>query len=199
MNATDVQEKLLSWTVAHSGAEQRTYLGMSRISDCSLSLYRELSTGGLREWTIASYLNCYAGYLWERDIKERLAAIGLYTPGSEREVVAQFDSRFRGHTDGTLTDGRLLEIKSTVQTNLADIMSTQRIPRRNFEQVQVYLRHGGFSSAVVVYVARDTGNLHVAEIHSVPSVQANLDAKAKRILDALDKGFPPACECRRCK
>ena len=44
MNPNDIQEKLLAWTIEHSGSEQRAYLGMSRIGECSRVLYRELMT-----------------------------------------------------------------------------------------------------------------------------------------------------------
>ncbi len=202
MNAIDIYDKLLQYTIAKSGAERRAYLGMSRISDCPRVLYRELVAGGERDWSIAMHLNCYAGYLYERDIKERLGNLNLYVPGSERELVANFDQRFRGHTDGAISDGRLLEIKSTVQSNLADIIARHRLPYRHYQQVQIYLHHGGFPGAVVVYVARDTGNLHVEEIRPHPSVADDLNAKARRILDALDSPIDhiePACECHRCK
>ncbi len=199
MNAKEIQDQLMDWTVANSGAETRNYLGMSRISECSLVLYREIVNGGQRDWSLEMHLNCYNGYLFEHDMKNRLAAVGLYKPGGEREVVSDFDRRFRGHIDGEVYDGRLLEIKSTVQDNLIHIVQIGRIPRRHFSQVQVYMRHGGYSEAIVVYVARDTGFVHVAEIQQVRAVQDKLDEKAARILAAIDLNLnPPRCECGKC-
>lgn len=197
MNADDLKQQLLDWTVRNSGAEQRTYLGMSSISECSLELYRRMLEP--RQWTMSQHLYCYNGYLFERDLKARLAGLGLYAPGSERELVATFDARFIGHTDGALVTGEMLEIKSTHQEKLDRIVSEGRIPMANFEQVQTYMRHGNYYRAFVVYVARDSGNLHVFEMRLVLAVADRLDIKAKRILRAVDEQRPPKCECRRCK
>lgn len=94
MKAGEIREKLVDWTKAHSGLEQRAYLGMSRIAECPLALFDEMANG--RGFSLEMHLKCYAGYLWERDVKARLEALGLYAPGSERELTAAWDSRFRG-------------------------------------------------------------------------------------------------------
>ncbi len=198
MNVSDLQNRLLEWTVAHSGAEKRGYLGMSSIGECPRELYRRMVENGQRDWSIEMHLNCYSGYLFERDVRARLQAIGAYAPVSEREIVADFDPRFRGHCDGELMDGRLLEIKSTVQANLDGIMASRRIPRRHFEQVQMYLHHGHYPAAVVVYVARDTGQMYVAEIRPAKEVVRNLNEKARRVLECVDRAEMPECECGKC-
>lgn len=203
MDATDIQQKLIDYTVTQSGAEDRRYLGMSHIADCSRKLY-DSQTGPNRPWPLEAHLRCYAGYLWERDVKARLQALGLYLPGSERELVAMFDRRFVGHTDGEISGGEsgdlhLLEIKSTHQEKLERIIADRRLPIENYQQVQVYLRHGGYSLAYVVYVTRDSGQIHVIEVRPNVRLQADLDFKARRVLAAVDAGQPPKCECGRCR
>jgi len=195
MDIQGIQDSLVRYTVEHSGPQMRDYLGMSRIADCPLALYREMM--GQRIIDVPTHLRFYAGYLWERDVKARLQAVGLYAPGSERELIAGWDARFRGHTDGQI-DGALLEIKSTHSGRLDYIRSTRRIPRAHFYQVQCYLRHGGLPGAVLVYVARDTGALWVHAVDPVQTVAENLDVKARRVLAAVDARTPPACECGRC-
>lgn len=196
-NAIEIKHKIVDWTVKHSGFEDRRYLGFSQIHNCPLSLYRDLIDG--RRWNTAHHLQCYAGYLWEQDIKNRLKAMGLYTPGSEREICAPWDPRFRGHTDGEI-GGQLLEIKSVTQAKLEQIVYDQRIPSAHFEQVQCYLWHGGYSlDALVIYVTRDTSELHVQQIRPFPQVAERLDAKARAVLLAVDTRTPPRCVCGRCE
>jgi hypothetical protein len=196
-SAAQVKQALVEWTVAHSGFEDRSYLGMSQISECPRVLYDQLVNG--RTFDVGHHLMCYAGYLWEKDVKARLRELGMYAEFSEREVVAEFDERFRGHTDGDLRDGSLLEIKSTTQERIERIRETQRIPTRHFEQVQMYLRHGGYGRAMVVYIARDTDELYVAQVRPVPEVADKLDRKARDVLAAVEAGVAPLCTCGRCK
>ncbi len=196
-SATQVRQALVEFTVAHSGYEDRSYLGMSRIGECPRVLYTDF-INVRREWDVAHHLMCYAGYLWERDIKERLRACWLYADFSERQIVAEFDERFRGHIDGEITDGSLLEIKSVVQAKIEQIRVTQRIPTKHFEQVQCYLRHGHYERALVVYVARDTSEFYVAQVSPVADVAEKLDRKARDVLAAIDAGEAPLCVCGRC-
>lgn len=203
MDALTIKHKLIDYTLAHSGAEERHYLGMSHIAECPLRLFNDLK-GPARPWPQESHLRCYAGYLWERDVKARLQALGLYVPGSERELVADFDARFVGHTDGELVDEHgnrcLLEIKSTNPDKFQRIAAyPDRLPVENYHQVQVYLRHGGYLRAFMVYVCRDTGDMHVVEVRPSPHLQDVLDAKAKSVLTKVDSGQPPRCECGRCR
>jgi hypothetical protein len=197
-SSKQVKETLVQWTIAHSGYEDRSYLGMSRIGECPRVLYVDFMNIR-RDWDVAHHLMCYAGYLWESDIKTRLRSAGLYAALSERQLVAAFDDRFRGHIDGELVDGSLLEIKSVTQAKIDAIRSTQRIPLKNYQQVQVYLRHGEYDRALVVYVARDTDELFVYEVTPNRGVQDILDEKARQILAAIDAGTLPRCDCGRCQ
>jgi len=197
MNANEISDQLLTWTIKNSGAEQRQYLGMSAISSCPAEIYRWMTHG--RYWETSAHLSCYSGYLFESDIKHRLMAIygGRLKPG--RELVADFDPRFVGHTDGELDD-LLLEIKSVTNEKLERIRHIdRRIPRNNYEQVQCYMRHGGYQWAVVVYVARDTGALWAADVPYSVSVAERLDEKARSILAAVDANVAPKCACGRCR
>lgn len=196
MNPVMVATKLKEWTIANSGLESRTYLGMSRIGECPQMLARELSNG--KRWTNEDALRCYAGYLWEADVKSRLETLGIYKRGSERELVAEFDHRYMGHTDGELRDGSLLEIKSTVQEKLNQIRRDKRIPLKNYRQVQTYMRHGHYAQALVVFVARDTGDLYTHTVIPDRACMDVMDEKALSILAALDAGELPTCTCNRC-
>lgn len=199
MNASTLQAQLIQWTIKHSGLEQhRPYLGMSSIHRCARELFNEFNNGRGHQ-TQEQHLACYTGYLFESDIKARLGAMGLYVAGSERELVAPWDKRYRGHTDGEL-DGRLLEIKSVTSYKLGQIQTAGRLPGSHYEQVQTYMRHGAYTAAFVVYVARDSNEIHVADIWHKPDISARLDKKAKEILAAVDGlGNVPRCTCGRCE
>ena len=85
------------------------------------------------------------------------------------------------------------------QARIDTIRATQRIPMRNFEQVQCYLRHGHYERALVVYVARDTNELYVAQVKPVVEVADKLDRKARDVLAAIDAGEAPVCVCGKCE
>jgi hypothetical protein len=195
--AVTIKDSILKWTQDHSGYEIRHYLGMSHISECPRVLYYSVVDGSAQP-TLKTHLFCYAGYLHEQDMIGRLISAGLPVQRDAREIVAHYDSRVRGHIDGMI-DGELLEIKSVLQDKLARIRDEQRIVRKHYDQVQMYLRHGGFQSAVVVYVARDTGEIEVLRVTQNQGVADHLDSKAKNVLRCVDEKLIPACECRRCE
>jgi hypothetical protein len=99
-----------------------------------------------------------AGYVWEAEAKLRLGV--LFRAGSERELVAGFDARYRGHADGeVLVDGEvmLLEIKSLPDFVFAQLVRDGGISKRNFWQVQAYLRHGNYRRGVLRFICREDG------------------------------------------
>ncbi len=194
MHPAKLRNRLVEYTIQHSGyINHRGYLGMSRIAECPRALYFEVIEG--KAANERHHLICHIGYLLERDLVSRLSALGLYRPGRELRA---FDGRFIGHTDGEM-DGDLLEIKTTTQEKLNEIRRTGRIPRRHFLQVQTYMNHGGYRRANVVYLARDTGDIWVDNIAFSKETAIRCDKKAMRILDAIDRREPPACECGRCR
>jgi hypothetical protein len=195
MNAVDLKQNLLNWTLANSGAECRTYLGMSAIGNCPLQLYNNMIYG--RDWTTGQHLMCYEGYLHERDILDRLQALNGSQIGPGRELSA-FGGRFQGHTDGEW-DGDLLEIKSTRPETLNQIWETGRLPMRHFWQVQCYMHYGHYRQAYVIYKVRDTGDLYVARLRYLNHIGEKCHLKASAVLEAVDHQQPPECECGRCE
>jgi len=127
-----------------------------------------------------------------------LGRVGLYVPNSEREVVASFDPRFRGHTDGMVNDTRLLEIKSVNPERFKKVRAHGIPLSEHYAQVQMYLRHGGFPDAMILYV--DVATYEHYPIFVVPDAfYADLiDDKIKRVLAAIDTKTPPRCECGYC-
>ncbi len=191
-------DQLLHHLRANSGLEQhRAYLGMSAISECPLELYRRFLGG--QTLNDRAHAFCYLGYLFERDCKARLLAIGQYVAGSERELVAPWDARFQGHTDGETAAGDLLEIKSVSENRLLRIRQDEgRLPNEHFYQVQTYLRYGPYERALVVYVCRETFEHYAVVAPRREAVGLAMEDKARRILAAVDSGRPPQCECGRC-
>lgn len=191
MHTKDLAKKLLNYTITNSGAEHRTYLGMSAIGRCQRQLYHDLLHG--REWTTQAHFYCYLGYLFERDILARLAAIdpNLLGPGQE---FSDFAGRFMGHSDGEW-DGDLLEVKSTTE----DRLPNGRIPDQHFWQIQTYMHYGDYARAKIIYIARDTGSFRVRNIDRVHKMGELARIKAATILEAVDLRQPLACECGRCE
>jgi hypothetical protein len=176
---------------------KRDYLGMSGIGRCPRQLYdnyfnpKPPSDEHLR--------GCYLGYLWEDETKDILEGAKIYRPDSERELVAPFDSRFVGHTDGETTAGELLEIKSVNARGLDRVKAEGRIKRDHFYQVQTYMRYGNYRSALVALVCRDPMEFHFVMVPAVANVGEQMERKAKAILKAIDARERPACECGYCK
>ena len=194
LDARTLQQRLVRYTIENSGHESaRDYLGMSQIYRDEDELVAMMSSGVQWRPEARDHLRLYCGYLFEDDIKERLVRAGLCTEkgAAEREVVATFDERFRGHLDGVIKDGSLLEIKSTFEDKLDRIRRDRRLPRAHYEQLQMYLFHGGFAergkTGFVVYVARDTGSLYVREVRPSDHVIEKLNDKAVRVLSRVDR------------
>lgn len=194
----EVQAKLMEHLVQHSGLEpHRNYLGMSAIGQCPRKLYFDFVVG--RTLTERDHLMCYAGYLFEGDALARLAAAGICRVEDRRELVAPFDARFRGHTDGQTFDGELLEIKSVNAKIFERLRVDQRAKMDHFLQVQTYMRYGPWRKALVVYVSRETFEHLILPVAKNERYGQQMEGKAKRILGLIDAHTPPECECGFCK
>jgi hypothetical protein len=199
MDAVLAKRQSSAWLLEHSRFEpDRKYLGMSGISKCALRLYRECVLGRRAEINDQTARRCYRGYLFEEDAHKRLAAARIYRPGSEKEILADWDNRFRGHTDGDTPDGDLLEIKSINSEDFARVIHTHRPVPAHFDQVQMYLRYGGYKHALIVYINTESFSEFFAEVNPDRSRQEILISKARSILAALDGGPEPLCSCGRC-
>lgn len=202
MNTKTLKRRLQQELCRQSGWEvRRDYLGMSSIGQCPRQLYHNYIAG--RPIDEQSHWFCWTGYLHE-DAIVRLLTNSAETQERGVEVVADFDDRFRGHVDLVL-DGDLVEIKSTGWDKFQKLRMGEP-PRHNVEQVQMYLCHGGWDVCHLVYVARDVPPREwqglpfwTFEIRSNQSEIKRLNAKAKRVLLAIDRNVPPVCECGRCR
>jgi len=199
MTTPDVQGQLMLHLRANSGLEQhREYLGMSAIADCPRVLYDRF-VDGRSEPSDRDHLMCYVGYLFQADVTKRMTELGLFRPNSERELVAEFDSRFVGHTDGELVTGQLLEIKSTDEVGFDKVKETQWLKFAHYRQVITYMRYGGYKQAIILYVARESFRHLALRVIYNQRLAEELEEKARYVLSAIDKGEPPTCTCRRCE
>ncbi len=182
---------------------------MSSISQCPKLLYTQFLNGrGFQ--SLHDHWHCREGYKEQADVLEMLGAVNP----KEVEVVAEWDSRYRGHTDWESPDGDLVEIKSVYWEKFAGIVERRRAVREHYEQVQSYLKHGGWERCHILYKARDVpweqweGDT-IANCGGIPvwivsvglnrEVASRLDTKAQGILRAIDKGVAPDCVCGRCR
>ena len=185
-----------------SGLEQhRPYLGMSGIAQCPRKLYYEF-LGGRKPPTDQQHWYCWTGYMHEAAVVRLIAGDA---EARQAEIVAAFDDRFRGHVDHVFND-QVIEVKSVYWGKFCDIRASGHPQREHDYQVQMYLRHGGFEKAQVVYVARDVPHREfdgppfwVFEVEPDEPLANRLDQKARDILAAIDQRVPPACECSWCR
>lgn len=198
MDAVVVQDQILKHVMKHSGFEpDRKYIGMSAIAHCARDQYNDYVHG--RRVNDQAHLYCYAGYLYENDLRARLTDMGIYKPDSSVELVAPFDERFRGHTDGESAEGELIEIKSINAKGFLLVQEQNRAKPDHYFQVQTYMYFGPWRDALIVYVCRETFEHYVLKIAKSKHVGEQMADKAKYVLAAIDAQQPPQCECGRCR
>ncbi len=197
MNTTQIQRSIMQQIEIHSGLDQhRDYFGISKIGDCPHHAVMEYLHGVA--CTEEAHRMCFAGYEHEMSIMELLVLAGIVTVQG-LEVVAPFDSRFRGHIDALTCDDDLLEIKSVSTQKFQQVMESGKPLKKHVMQVQLYMRYGGWHQTFVVYRCRETYQHMVIRAPYIQSAAEHYEEKAKKILHCIDNNQIPDCECRRCK
>lgn len=196
MKAADLKDRLVRHTIEHSGHDtDRTYLGMSQIDRREDDLVREMVTGERWRPTDDQHLMLHLGRVFEASVQDRLWDLGLLVENSEeRELVAGFDERFRGHIDGEILDRahgerepECFDVKCISQFELQKRTSERRARDKDFAQMQMYVHHGGYERGHIIYVSRESGQIYVHEVRPVRSLIDALNAKARRVLAAVDE------------
>lgn len=206
MDLQTIRYKLNDITEKRGLAGERDYLSMSQIGDCPRALYDQLVA--VADKTAPRSIGKERLFALDKEIKaavrDRLREADLLNAWETVEVYAAFDnkltSRVRGHIDGEFKDLALLHVKPARADTVDQIRSDphHNIPRRHFEQMQMYLRHGEYDRVRVVYIARETGDLWLSEIRADERTQDRLDEKAQAVLMAFDRREPAVCTCKRC-
>jgi len=201
MNAAELRAKLLAVYEGSSLYQtNRDYLGMSGVGECPRAWYWRTVEPVPCRWEIWC---AWTGYMHEARILELFEAGPM-----RREVVAEFDKRYRGHTDHEISDGTLIEIKSVSWAKYLRLFQA-RGDKRNRAQCQAYMRHGKFPHAILIYVARDipweafSGDVPLpfftVDVWRDEAWMDELDNKARRLLACIDSQTPPPCTCGRCR
>lgn len=181
----------------HSGLNvTRNYLGISQVVKCSKLAYETFLNGS--DPSDYHHRMCYVGYLFERDVLQRMREMRL-AQLDRREVVAEVDARLRGHIDGLTSWGDLLEIKSVSSSKFDLVCREGRALHEHNDQVQLYMRYGGWAYAWIVYVCRENFEHKVIRIRYDEARARGLEEKALKILAAIDARQQPTCECGYCK
>lgn len=192
----DFEGKIMAHLRQKSGLQlNRQYMGMSQIDKCPRLLYNLWFAGA--DNSDFSHRMAYTGYLHEWDVLNRLREMGL-AKLDRREVVADFDDRLRGHTDGLTEWGDLLEIKSVSSHKFELVTYHGRVLHEHIGQVQLYMLYGGWRFTWFVYVNRESFEHRVVRMAFDNKAAQGLVEKAKWLLSKIDAGEAPACVCGRC-
>lgn len=179
-----------------SGLPSSSYLPMSRISQCPRKLVLWLQAP--RRASEVIHGKFYVERLFETDALARFERLGFIEPQSGVEVKASFDERYRGFGHAVCIDGALFYIRATGDDNFRQTMSTHRVRRDLYLNVQSLMWHGGFSSTLVIYIHHDTFEHNVLHVPLHEPVARDNDRRAQAILAHFDLGTLPECECGRC-
>jgi hypothetical protein len=191
VSSHDLQAAFLDHSIKTSGYDDhRDYIGLSTIAECPAEIYRRFfdSTPA----SVRRRLKTKASYEIEEDLKARLKAIGIYSPGKE---ISLFDGMVKGHTDGELF-GALLEIKTVP---LDDHIPQGKIPIRVYWQCQAYLKYGEYSLCHVLYYSREDGLFRFFEVDPHAPTMNLIEGKLERLVRAVRTRTRPACECGKCQ
>jgi len=192
MIAKEIEKKLVQWSAANSGYdEHRPYIGLSGIGDCSLLIWRRFfnHTGASTE----SRLKTRYSYEIEEDIKRRLQAIGIYSPGKEISI---YDGLVKGHTDGEINKD-LLEIATIPLTEY--LPHINHIPSKKLYQSQAYMLYGHYDRALILYFARDYGVFRIFDLHRDPVMDDRIMSKVDALVEFVRAKVPPPCDCGKCR
>jgi len=197
----EVLHDVLEGSIREEGNDGRAYLGMSQIGKCPRRLYFDL-VEGREEMGPEARRRCHEGLVHQADVIARIEAQGVKVINRGREVTADFDGRFGrrflGHIDGEI-DGDLLEIKSLEDESALDWVRKFGPREREKGQCQMYMRFGGYCRTLIVYKVRSSGSTWVCWLSQDDEEGAALERKAEQVLQAIDEGVPPECECGRCR
>lgn len=195
MNNIQIENTIHEFIVANSRFEpKRDYLSISHVTGCPRRAAWEYRYGFRIQRD--THRMCFAGYEHEKSILEILIRAGIITQVGI-EVVAPFDDRLRGHVDG-VSGNHVIEIKSVSVKKWEKLLQSNRAFREHFIQCQLYMLYGGFRQAFIIYRNRDTYEHKVIGFPFDERVAREAEGKAKVILDAIDGGERPACECGKC-
>lgn len=201
MDPTTFKKQIDDHLIQHSKLEpKRDYLGMSVIGKCPRVVVRKYLYGE-NDLSLRSHQAAYEEYLIEADLLFRLQNIGIAKTlqPEEKEVVAPFDARLRGHVDGETVDGDLLEIKTVTVAKFEKVKSSHLALTDHFAQVQLYMKYGRWQKCWIVYVCRDTFEHYVVKVNYLHTQGIKYELKAQRMLAHIDSGMLPECECRYCR
>lgn len=190
----DILAQINQYMHVHSHFDRlRDYLGISQVAGCPRRAYSNYVEGYVADE--AAYRMSFAGYEQEQSMRSML---GDQLVEINRELVAPFDNRLRGHIDGSLRARVLVEFKSVSVRKFETVSKTGKALTDHFHQCQLYMRYGSYVNGLIIYRCRETYQHAVIEVHYYPSIAQHLEEKARMILDAIDQKIPPDCECGYC-
>jgi len=189
-----ILDRLVNWTVQHSGHEERGYIGLSGIYECERAIYERVRFG--QRWSVDEHVRSRLSFELEAALIERLQGTGLY---GDREEISLYDGMVQGHTDGSLVtpaERVVLEIK-TISYDAH--FPSGRLPERVYWQVQAYMHYLQRREALVLYMARASGEVRAYPVRYNGRVGTVIDAKVSRLVEAIQHVERPECSCGECE
>lgn len=175
-----ISEQLEAWTAAKSGFEtKRTYVSLSHAWMNAEQLYNTWVNGFDDSHLIR--LRCYKGYQMERDMLDRLVRVfgsRIYLG----TTITAFDNLVQGHPEGEFDEDYYFDCKSVP---LDAHLPETRLPAKVFQQMQAYTLYGKRRKAIVIYESRESGIIRDYLVTPVRSVQQNIDAKYKTVVQQI--------------
>ncbi len=177
--------------------QHRPYIGMSNAGNCPLAIYRAYTNGiTLND---KAFRNSFRGYKMEETAKQILIGSGIMKPNSERHLQAVNQPLIQGNTDGETVHGDLLEIKSMSLDKFNAVVADNKLPNREYRQVQAYMHYGYYQKALVFVICPETFDTHTLWVTPNRYVIDQIVKNFATVLAAIQINKAPTCTCSRCK
>ena len=192
MNGEIFERKLIEFRAAHSGYdEHRNYVGLSGAGDCAREIHRRYVMATPADEN--ARLKTALAYDIEDAVRRTLVQMDLYLPSRE---ISAWDGLVRGHTDGELKTGELIDIKTVP----LDEHLPANLPRRVLFQLNAYMLYAdpSWPRAYAIYVSRESGRIRVLEANRNEGIAARIQMRLEKVMAAIAYHYSPQCDCGRC-
>jgi len=193
MEAKEVRGELLAYARRSCKPfEKRLYLDISRLGECPRKLAWEMLYSGSPGEDIK--LRLFVAQLMESNLVSRLVKLFGSTYVLPKPIYAMM-GKLLGYTSGEF--GKILVTIKSIPND--DALPDGRASNNHYWMTQALMHFGHYTRCIIIYESRASGRIRTYDITYSPSIGEECEKKAVLILDSVNEGQLPKCNCGRCK